>query len=152
MATVIPESRLAELADLEVWYPKFGAAFEASHPGFRQTVLDSMACLFQGCAWQGECRLTEAHVQATAHRLIIFQKQNSGGASGGLGKGTVSSMSMGPVRVSFEGSTDGGQSGDWSSTPAGRAYLEIRDELGPVALAPGGAGCDDLGMFSGGCC
>lgn len=153
MATALPTSRLAELADLELWYPKFGAAFELLWPGFRQLVLDSTSCIFQGCAWQGECRLTEAHAHAAAHRLIIFQRQNKGAGIGGLDKGAIKSMSMGPVSTTFESNTAGGQSGDWSSTTAGRAYLEIRDELGPVALAPGGGGdCDDFGIVVGGCC
>lgn len=152
MATTLPTSRLAEIADLEQWYPKFGAAFETLWPDFRQLVLDSTACLFEGCIWEDVCRLTEAHAHAAAHRLSIFQKQNKSGSTGGFDKGPVSAMSMGPVSTSFEGSTTGGQSGDWSSSSPGRAYLEIRDELGPVALADGGRGCDDeFGILIGGC-
>ncbi len=151
MPTSLPDSRLAELADLEVWYPTFGAAFETKFPGFRQTVLDSTSCIFQAEVWQGECRLIEAHVHAAAHRLTVFNRQNKKGATtGGTDKGTVASMSMGPVSVSFEGSGTGGQTGDWSSTTAGRAYLEIRDEIGPVALAPGEGGCEDFNVLLGG--
>ena len=151
MPTVIPESRLAEIADLECFYPTFGAAFEILFPGARQKFLDTTACLFIEQIWTESCRLTEAHSHAAAHRLTIFNRQNKGGPTGGLDKGPVSAQSMGPVSVSFEGSTSGGQMGDWSSTSAGRAYLEIRDELGPVAVTPDGRGCDDgIGIFVGG--
>ena len=100
MPTVLPENRLAEIADLEKWYPQFGADFETARPGFRQCILDSTACLFE-CV--ETCRLLEAHVHATAHQLMRNKQATSGSGDGSKG-GRVLAQSMGPVSRTYEGS------------------------------------------------
>lgn len=146
----LPERRLAEIADLVIWYPQFGDDFEAARPGLRQAALDSMACMFTDCIWQEACNLLLAHVHATAHLLISNQKVagSDGGKTGDDRE--VASMSMGPVSKSWVTAGNAGSASDqwWSTTPAGRAFLDLRDALGPVPVAPGG-GCDDVAI--GGC-
>jgi hypothetical protein len=149
MATALPENRLAEIADLEKWYPQFGAAYEVLRPGFRQCVLDSTSCLFDDCL--EICRLLEAHVHATAHQLMRNLLATSGSGDGSKGK--VLSQKMGPVSRTYEGSTVTGFEGDWATTIAGQAYLQILEEQGPVAITPGGRSCsDDDFDFIGGRC
>lgn len=142
------EVRLATIEDLVCWYPQFGDQFEAQRPGLRQKALDQQACLFD-CHELWGCSLTIAHVHATAH--LLWANTKAAGTDGGKGGDDreVASMSMGPVSKSWV--TAGASGGDdtwWTTTPAGRAYLQLREQLGPTPLAPGG-GCDTVGF--GGC-
>lgn len=142
----LPETRLAEIADLVKWYPQFGDEYEIARPGMRQCAIDHTTCLFEDeCLWG--CQLLLAHIHAAAHTLTVNQR-SSGGDGDDADKGRIASMSMGPVRVAYESSTATGMTGEWSSTSAGQAFLRIRDELGPMSYVPD-TGCDD---FLGGIC
>lgn len=144
----VPEQRLAEIADLEMWYPQFGTIYETARPGMRQAAIDNATCMFEDeCLWG--CSLLMAHVHLTAHMLIVNQRVSGGDGTKSGDKGKKISMKMGPVSTTFEASTATGGTGELSTTASGQAFMRLRDELGPMGLEPGGRGCDDFDGIGG---
>jgi hypothetical protein len=73
--------------------------------------------------------LTMGHTHMTAHVIMGLS-----GASGGGASGPASSMSMGPVSITYA-LPAAVTTSLFGSTPAGRAFLALRESLGSM-MAP----------------
>lgn len=142
-------SRFATSSDVLLWYPALSAVSEP----LMAAALEQSKCMFDPCAWG--CHLLMGHIHATAHALLM--QQGAGSTGGGAAAGPVSSMSMGPVSISYASSSSGDGS-SWALTGAGQQFLALQGQLGSQAFVPQGQGCCPTSFelprlfYPGGCC
>lgn len=110
----------ATFADVILWYPSL-----ASTAAPMQTAaIEAAKAYFDADVW-GDA-LTMGHTHMAAHVVMGLSGSSGGGASG-----PASSMSMGPVSITYALPTAVTTS-LFGSTPAGRAFLALRESLGSM--------------------
>jgi len=117
----------ATLADLTLYYPALVAAVD---PTIVAQKLDFSECKFNAAKWG--CNLFEGHLAYVAHCLKMVNG-GTGSTTPGSTAGTITSMSQGPVSVSFgqSANVDSSNSSAWlSQTPEGQKFMELRRSVG----------------------
>lgn len=145
-------SRFATSSELLLWYPGL-STFSAP---LIDMALEQAKCFFDTDAWG--CHLLMGHIHATAHTLLLQQRFATGDGSGieAGGTGLISSMTQGPVSISYAVPSSATDSASWGTTGAGLQYLALMGTLGPQAFLLQGGCCDDwwadTNIPKSGCC